>query len=221
MAKKKNKFGKLLAFTTTAAAIGGTCYIFRDKIKQSPIYKTACSKFSDIFGNVSDKFCSDDTEDFFFDDEDDDFKDVFSENTEHGREYTSITINAKEEAKKDGESGTENTANPSDSEASEDTADSSDNETSKDTADSSDNENSKDTKDSSDNKTSKDNENSSEKKAGTEDSSAPGKKTAAAEAAPDEELIEIFPKNSISSIPVSGTADHTNSASGKNDSSDK
>ena len=46
MAKKKNKLGKFLAFTTTAAAIGGTCYIFRDKIKQSSIYKAVSSKLS-------------------------------------------------------------------------------------------------------------------------------------------------------------------------------
>lgn len=98
MAKKKNTFSKLLAFTTAAAAIGGTCYVFRDKIKSCPLYQKMTDSLSDLKNNVSDKFCKDD--DFIFDDEDDfedDFKDVFTD-TEHGREYTSITINAKEES---------------------------------------------------------------------------------------------------------------------------
>lgn len=197
MAKKKSTFGKLLAFTTTAAAIGGTCYIFRDKIKQSTIYKTACNKFSDVFGTVSDKFCSDDTEDFFFDDEDDDFKDVFSENAEHGREYTSITINAKEESKKD-EDSVENEIPEN-------------NETPKDIKSSSGNETSKNPENSSDNETSKDIDNSSEH----------DEKAATFETLPDEELIEVFPKNSISSIPVSGTSDQSKSVSETNTASAK
>ena len=96
MAKKKNTFGKLLAFTTTVAAIGGTCYIFRDKIKASPLYQKAADKLSSLKDNISGRFCDDD--DFFFDDEDDfedDFEDIFAD-AEPGREYTSITINAKD-----------------------------------------------------------------------------------------------------------------------------
>lgn len=96
MAKKKNTLGKLLAFTTTVAAIGGTCYIFRDKIKASPLYQKTADKLSSLKDNISDRFCDDD--DFFFDDEDDfedDFDDIFAD-AEPGREYTSITINAKD-----------------------------------------------------------------------------------------------------------------------------
>ena len=95
MAKKKNKLGKFLAFTTTAAAIGGTCYIFRDRIKESTIYKAISSKLSDHFDTFSEKFS--DTDDDFFYDEDENFADAFPENAENSREYTSITINAKEE----------------------------------------------------------------------------------------------------------------------------
>ena len=97
MAKKNNSFGKLLAFTTTVAAIGGTCYIFRDKIKQSALYKASVKTFSNIFGNIPNKFQKPLEDDFYFDDEDIDFDDVFTESAEHGREYTSITINAHDD----------------------------------------------------------------------------------------------------------------------------
>lgn len=90
MAKKKSAFGKLLAFTTTVAAIGGTCYIFRDKIKESSIYKTITDKLS----GKNDPDFSDD--DFYYDDGTDGFETI-PDSTDAGREYTSITINAKEE----------------------------------------------------------------------------------------------------------------------------
>lgn len=94
MANKKNPFGKLLAFTSAIVAVGGTCYIFRDKIKASPLYSKSKDKLSDLINNASDKFASNDDDDFLFDD---DFDDVFS-TAERGREYTSITINAKDDA---------------------------------------------------------------------------------------------------------------------------
>ncbi len=95
---KKNSFGKLLAFTTTVAAIGGVCYVFRDQIKESNIYKKACDKFTTLRDKVSDKFATED-DDFFFDDDfEDDFEDIaFADDAKKNREYTSITINAKED----------------------------------------------------------------------------------------------------------------------------
>lgn len=109
MAKKKHTLGKLLAFTTAVAAIGGTCYIFRDKIKTCPLYQKAADKLSGLKGSISDKFSED--EDFFFDDDDfeDESDDIFAD-TEHGREYTSITINAKEHA--EGDTSAEDTEIP-------------------------------------------------------------------------------------------------------------
>lgn len=99
MAKKKNTFGKFIAFTAAAATIGGTCYVFRDKIKQSSIYKAAIDKASNVFSNLSKKDSEQEDDDFFFDDDldDDNFDEVFSSDTQKGREYTSITINPKEE----------------------------------------------------------------------------------------------------------------------------
>lgn len=95
---KKNSFGKLLAFTTTVAAIGGVCYVFRDQIKESSIYKKACDQFSNLRSKVGDKFATED-DDFIFDEDfEDDFEDdVFAEDAKKNREYTSITINAKED----------------------------------------------------------------------------------------------------------------------------
>lgn len=85
----KNKLGKFLAFTTTVVAIGGACYIFRDKIKATPVYKKASDKLSGLFGNDE---CE--AEDFFFDDDDfNDDDEIFSANKK-GREYTSITVTA-------------------------------------------------------------------------------------------------------------------------------
>ncbi|MBE5942234.1 MAG: hypothetical protein E7264_06825 [Lachnospiraceae bacterium] len=96
---KKSSFGKFLAFTTTVAAIGGVCYVFRDQIKESSVYKKATDKFSDLKNRVQDKFASDD-DDFFFDEDfEDNFEeDVFDEEAKKNREYTSITINPKEDA---------------------------------------------------------------------------------------------------------------------------
>lgn len=95
MAKNKNTLGKLLAFTTTIAAIGGACYLFRDKIKQSSIYKFSADKLNDICKKFSDKTCTSEEDDFFFDD---DFEETFPEDSKNEREYTSITINSKDEA---------------------------------------------------------------------------------------------------------------------------
>lgn len=95
MEKKKHTFGKFLAFTTVAVAIGGTCYIFRDKIKQCGLYEKAADKLSSLKNNISGRLHKDD--DFFFDDDDfkEDDNDVFA-GKEQNREYTSITINAKD-----------------------------------------------------------------------------------------------------------------------------
>lgn len=95
MGKKKSTLGKLLAFTTTVAAIGGTCYIFRDKIKQSALYKAASDKCSDLFAKWNDTEYEDD-DDFFFEDEEETFNDVFSDEEKKNREYTSITITSNE-----------------------------------------------------------------------------------------------------------------------------
>lgn len=97
MAKKDHTLGKVLALTTTIAAIGGACYIFRDKIRESAIYQKSADKLSGLFGKKSDDFIDDD--DFFFDDEDDSFADdtLFSEDSNNDREYTSIAINSKDE----------------------------------------------------------------------------------------------------------------------------
>lgn len=97
MAKKNSTFGKFLAFTTAVVAIGGVCYIYRDKIKESETFKKASDKFDTLRNKVSNKFASDE-DDFFFDDEfEDDFEDdIFNDTAKNNREYTSITINPKD-----------------------------------------------------------------------------------------------------------------------------
>ncbi len=99
MAKHNSTIGKLLAFATTVAAVGGVCYVFRDQIKESPIYQKSKDKLSQLREKMSEKLGTTE-EDFPFDEEwDDDYEeDVFSEEAKNNREYTSITINSKEEA---------------------------------------------------------------------------------------------------------------------------
>ncbi len=97
MAKKNSSFGKFIAFTTAIAAVGGACYIFRDQIKESEAFKKTTDKLSALRNKVSNKFSSDEDEFFFDDDFEDDFEDdIFDEDSKSNREYTSITINAKD-----------------------------------------------------------------------------------------------------------------------------
>lgn len=122
MAKNKNCFNKLLTFTATVAAIGGACYVFRDKIKNSPLYKAAVDKAYDLYDKWKDRQDDDDAFDDFDFDEDDDFEDIFSEEDKSEREYTSITINAKEEKASEetaDDSETPNTTEDTASEATE------------------------------------------------------------------------------------------------------
>ena len=100
MAKKHGALGKLIAFTTAVAAIGGVCYVFRDKIKESETFKKASDKANDLYDSVKSKMNNDD---FIFDDDwdDDDFDDDFDDNGDStsagSREYTSLTPAAKED----------------------------------------------------------------------------------------------------------------------------
>lgn len=81
----KNKLGKFIAFTTTVTAIGGVCYIFRDKIKESVIFQTVTGKISDWLDKDGNP------DDFIFDDDFDD-EASFDGNAGNNRDYTSITI---------------------------------------------------------------------------------------------------------------------------------
>ena len=62
MAKKS--FGKFIAFTTAVTAIGGVCYIYRDKIKESSIYQSITGKIADWMDKDLEQ------DDFNFDDDD-------------------------------------------------------------------------------------------------------------------------------------------------------
>ena len=125
MAKNKNCFNKLLALTATVAAVGGACYVFRDKIKNSPLYKAALDKTYDLYDKWKDRQSDDDSFDDFDFDEDDDFEDIFSEEDKSEREYTSITINAKEDTSStdvaDDSAVTDNTEDDKTPDTSEDT----------------------------------------------------------------------------------------------------
>ena len=92
MSKKKHPIRKLFAFTTTIAAVGGTCYVFRDKIKKNSAFRSASDKLSDLITKKGK--CNEDSP---TDGVDDEFNDVFSDSNNEKREYTSITINSKKE----------------------------------------------------------------------------------------------------------------------------
>ncbi len=94
MSKKKHPIRKLFALTTTIAAVGGACYVFRDKIKENAAFQSATNKLSDLLAKKG-KNDVDLIEDE--NDDEDEFADVFSDNSTDKREYTSITINSKKE----------------------------------------------------------------------------------------------------------------------------
>lgn len=94
MAKKKSFLGKLFAVTTAVAAVSGVCYVFRDEIRASSLYKKLSGKLADL---SADKDPEDEEDDFFFDDEDADFNSPFSEEAKNSREYTTITFNSNHE----------------------------------------------------------------------------------------------------------------------------
>lgn len=101
MAKKKGALGKLIACTTAVAAIGGVCYIFRDKIMESQIFQSATDKANDLYDNVKSKINRNDEDDFFFDDDDDFFEDSTPSESAGEREYTSISISSQEDEDSD------------------------------------------------------------------------------------------------------------------------
>lgn len=106
MAKnKKSALGKLLALTTTAAAIGGVCYVFKDKIAESPLFKSASGKANDIYDSVRNKFNTED--EFLFDDWDDDFTENPDKDSDNNtREYT--TISSAKDSKEDSSNKNDN-----------------------------------------------------------------------------------------------------------------
>ena len=97
MAKKNGALGKLIAVTTAVAAIGGICYIFRDKIMESPLFQSATDKANDLYDNVKNKINREDDDDFFFDDDDDFFNDSSPSESTGEREYTSISISTSDD----------------------------------------------------------------------------------------------------------------------------
>lgn len=98
---KKNTFGKFIAFTTSVAAIGGVCYVFRNQIKESALYQKTMDSLSHLLDTFSTKFSKNTEDDFYFDDDDDffdeDISTMFSDTEKKNREYTSITIHAGNE----------------------------------------------------------------------------------------------------------------------------
>lgn len=90
---KKNTLGKVLAVAVAVAAVGGACYAYRDKIKESELYKKSINKLQSLRASLC-KSC--DTEDFDDEDEDTfsdgDFESIFSDDAKLSREYTSINI---------------------------------------------------------------------------------------------------------------------------------
>ncbi|MDE5864011.1 MAG: hypothetical protein K2H34_06675 [Lachnospiraceae bacterium] len=97
MAKKDHTLGKLLALTTVAAAVGGVCYIFRDQIRESAIYQKSTNTLLGLLKKLPGKSDNQENNSFSFKSENDDFSDCIFPDKKNGREYTSISINAKED----------------------------------------------------------------------------------------------------------------------------
>lgn len=107
---KKSFLGKTLAVIGAAAAIGGVCYIYRDKIKESKLYKDldVDDKIDKAKKFITEKMPMNKNDDSEFFDEDEYFADasdltdvpadVSEEAMPVNRGYVSVTPSAQEEA---------------------------------------------------------------------------------------------------------------------------
>ena len=97
---KKSFLAKTLTVIGAVAAIGGVCYIFRDKIKASKVYNDldVDDKINKAKSFITDKMpcCNDDYEDDFFYDDDED-EDIKPSNSSAKRGYTSLDNSTKED----------------------------------------------------------------------------------------------------------------------------
>ncbi|MCM1499780.1 MAG: hypothetical protein NC124_15060 [Clostridium sp.] len=98
MAKKDHTLGKLLALTTVAAAVGGVCYIFRDQIRESSIYRKSTNTLLGLLQKLPGQNNNQENNNFSLKSEEDDFSDCIFPDKKNVREYTPIHFNAKEEA---------------------------------------------------------------------------------------------------------------------------
>ena len=90
--KKKGIVDTLVKAGIAAAAIGGTLYLFKDKIEENPKYKEAVDKVKDTIKNyVPNKETPVEEDDFF----DEDFDEVIHTSSERG--YVNIKLPTEED----------------------------------------------------------------------------------------------------------------------------
>lgn len=96
---KKGFLGTVISVAATLAAVGGACYIFRDKIKESKLYKDL--NMDDHLMNLKNywdehKPCKETEEDFFDEDE---F--IFEDADTSDRNYVSVSFTQNDDAFED------------------------------------------------------------------------------------------------------------------------
>lgn len=98
---KKGLLGKLLTATAAVAAIGGVCYFFKDKIKESKLYDDL--DIDNRLKQLKSLFEKEDEDDFFDEDEE-----LFGEQTNTGsdRNYVSLNTDNNSDVSEDGNQST-------------------------------------------------------------------------------------------------------------------
>lgn len=94
-------FKSLVKVGVAAAAVGGICYAFKDKIKESKVYQEydLDDKIQKVKSTIKDKMPKSDNEKDYVDDDEIFFDDLDASSTE--RDYVSIDTDSKDEDAED------------------------------------------------------------------------------------------------------------------------
>ena len=94
-------FKSLVKVGVAAAAVGGICYAFKDKIKESKVYQEydLDDKIQKVKSTIKDKMPKSDNEKDYVDDDEIFFDDLDAGSTE--RDYVSIDTDSKDEGAED------------------------------------------------------------------------------------------------------------------------
>ena len=114
-------FKSLVKVGVAAAAVGGICYAFKDKIKESKVYQEydLDDKIQKVKSTIKDKMPKSDNEKDYVDDDEIFFDDLDAGSTE--RDYVSIDTDSKDEGAED--SSAENSSAEDSNSEGEDTED--------------------------------------------------------------------------------------------------
>ena len=116
---KKGLFGKLLTATAAIAAVGGACYMFRDKIKESKLYEEL--GVEDKLHSLKNMRKNHEDEEDFIDEDEYIFEDLEPSDEDMNRTYVSLNTEpaSSKESEDDDDTGSSTESEDEDNEAAE------------------------------------------------------------------------------------------------------